>query len=279
MSRTPIRIGISRCLLGEAVRFDGGHKRDGFLTDVLSRYVEWVPVCPEVEVGLGTPREPMRLVGDPHAPRLITIKTGADHTETLARFSRRRVRELEALALSGYVFKKDSPSCGTERVRVYNRQGRQIRNGIGLFARAFMEQFPLVPVEEEGRLKAPASREHFLERVFHYRRWQDLLQGPVTRKAVVEFHARHASLVLAHSREHERALGRLVANARRYTPSGLARRYGVLFMDALAVRATARKPLTALDRLFEAAGRLPAIRPNPIPSGLESIGPVSSAPP
>lgn len=243
---SPLRIGISRCLLGEEVRFDGGHKRDCFLADTLSRYVEWVPVCPEVEVGLGIPREAMRLAGDAREPRLITIKTGIDHTRAMARFSRRRVRELEAMDLCGYVFKKDSPSCGTARVRVYNRHGTPTRTGVGLFARAFMEHFPLVPVEEEGRLHNPLLRENFLERVFYYRRWRDLMRGRVTRKAVMDFHAEHKSLLLAHSREHYEVLGRLVAHAKRYAPAELARRYGVFFLEGLKMQATARKRVNAL---------------------------------
>lgn len=246
---SPLRIGISRCLLGEEVRFDGGHKRDSFLADTLSRYVEWVPVCPEVEVGLGIPREAMRLVGDARAPRLITIKTGIDHTHAMERFSHRHVRELEAMDLCGYVFKKDSPSCGTERVRVYNRHGMPNRTGVGLFARAFMEHFPLVPVEEEGRLNDPLLQENFIERVFCYRRWRDLMRGRVTRKAVIDFHAEHKYLLLAHSREHYQVLGRLVGNAKRFAPTELARRYGVLFLEGLKMKATARKHVNVLNHI------------------------------
>lgn len=183
-----IRVGISRCLLGEEVRFDGGHKRDNFLVDTLGHYVEWVPVCPEVEVGLGTLREAMRLTGSADAPRLVTIKTGIDHTDAMVGYAERRVRELQALNLSGYVFKKDSPSCGMERIRIYNRQGMPNRQGVGLFARAFLRHFPLIPVEEEGRLNDPILRENFIERVFCYRRWRELTQGRLTRKAVNEFH-------------------------------------------------------------------------------------------
>lgn len=163
------RIGISRCLLGENVRYDGGHKRDGFLLETLSKHVEWVPVCPEVEVGLGTPREPMRLVGTPHAPRLITINTGVDHTDAMNRFARQRVRELEAMDLSGFVFKSDSPSCGLTRVPLFNEQGMETLDGDGLFARAFMAHFPLIPVEEESRLHDPQSVKSFLDRVLAYR--------------------------------------------------------------------------------------------------------------
>ena len=166
---TPLRIGISRCLLGEHVRHDGGHKRDGFLIEALSRHVEWVPVCPEVEVGMGTPREAIRLVGDPRTPRLVAINTGIDHTDTMNLFAQQRVRELDALNLSGYIFKADSPSCGTGGVPLFNVQGTETQDGIGLFARTFMMHFPLIPVEEESRLHDPQAIKNFLERVRAYR--------------------------------------------------------------------------------------------------------------
>src|SRR5262245_41119534 len=174
MNPDPIRIGISRCLLGEGVRFDGGHKHDRFLTDVLGRYVEWVPVCPELEVGMGVPREAVRLEGDVEAPRMVGTRTATDHTIKMRRFVAARVRQLAGLGLHGYVFKKGSPSCGMERVRIYGASGMPTRGGRGLFAAAFMRAFPLLPVEEEGRLNDPTLRESFIERVFAYRRWQDL---------------------------------------------------------------------------------------------------------
>lgn len=162
---SPLRIGISQCLLGDHVRYDGGHKRDTLLADTLSRQIEWVPVCPEVEAGLGVPREPMRLEGPPTSPRLVTITTNVDHTNTMARFSQRRVRELEALDLSGYVFKARSPSCGIGRVPLVSAQGVETPEGVGLFARAFMEHFPLIPVEDEDRLHDPQILKDFLKRV------------------------------------------------------------------------------------------------------------------
>src|SRR5205809_7765410 len=166
----PVLVGISQCLLGDNVRYDGGHKRDSVLIEALGRYVEWVPVCPEVEIGLGTPREPMRLVGDLHAPRLITTNTGVDHTDAMTRFAQQRVRELEALNLSGFVFKSASPSCGIRGVPLFNAQGTETQDGVGLYARAFMEHFPLIPVEEEGQLHDPQALKNFLERVFSYHR-------------------------------------------------------------------------------------------------------------
>nr|MBI3613275.1 DUF523 and DUF1722 domain-containing protein [Nitrospirota bacterium] len=245
----PIRIGISRCLLGEEVRYDGGHKRDSFLADTLGRHVEWVPVCPEVEAGLGTPREAMRLVGSAEAPRLLTIKSGLDHTHMMERFSRHRVRELDAMDLSGYVFKQGSPSCGVERVRVYRDQGMPARNGVGLFARIFQERFPLVPVEEEGRLADPSLRDNFLERVFSYARWREWQRRRLTRQGLVAFHTTHKFLLLAHSRPHYEALGRLVGNAKQYRPTDLAQAYASLFMEALQVKATVRKHVNVLQHM------------------------------
>lgn len=173
--------------------------------------MEWVPVCPEVEAGLGTPRDAMRLVGDPKHPRLVTIETGRDMTKPLFTFSQRKVKELKQAELSGFVFKKDSPSCGIERVRVFNQHGVPSRNGAGLFATSFMKSYPLVPVEDEGRLGDSSVREHFIERVIGYRQWRALSRKAVARESVVAFHAAHKFLSLAHNRAYSHALDRLVA--------------------------------------------------------------------
>lgn len=247
--RLPVRVGISRCLLGEAVRYDGGHKRDSFLVDVLGTFVDWVPVCPEVEAGMTTPREAICLVGDARRPHLVTVKSGQDLTTIMSSFSTQRAAELEANDLSGYVFKKDSPSCGMERVRVVNHQGMPARNGIGIFAKAFMEQFPLIPVEEEGRLCDPVLRDNFIERVFSYHRWRSMMLGPVSRNAVVEFHTMHKYALLAHSRDHYQALGHLTAQSDRYRPRDLLGRYGEIFMEALKIKATVRKHVNVLHHL------------------------------
>jgi len=245
----PLRLGISRCLLGDEVRFDGGHKKDEFLTEVLGRYVEWVPVCPEVEAGLGTPREAMRLVGDIQNPRLVTIKRGTDYTRALEMMTTHRIKQLKDMDLSGYVFKKGSPSCGIERVRVYNEHGMVSRKGVGLFARALTEQFPLIPVEEEGRLCDPALRENFIERIFCYRRWQDLVQSGVTRQALIQFHTIHKYLLLAHHPQQYAVLSGLVGQAYQHRPKELAHLYGELFMKVLAVKATVRKHVNALQHM------------------------------
>ena len=173
----PIRLGISACLLGESVRFDGGHKRDPFLTETFGPLVEWVPVCPEVECGLGTPRESMRLVRVDAGIRLLTVRTAVDLTGQLQQYSQRRVGELESEDLSGYVLKRDSPSCGMERVKIYGGQGAPAKSGRGIFAASLMERFPTLPVEEEGRLGDPRLRENFVERVFAYWRLRGLFSG------------------------------------------------------------------------------------------------------
>jgi uncharacterized protein YbgA (DUF1722 family)/uncharacterized protein YbbK (DUF523 family) len=250
MTTVALRLGISRCLLGEEVRYDGRHNLDNFLTEVLGRYVEWVPVCPEVEAGLGTPREAMRLVGDPQNPRLVTIESRIDHTRALETMTTNRIEGLKNLDLSGYVFKKGSPSCGIERVRIYNEHGKLSRNGVGLFARAFIKQFPLIPVEEEGRLCDPTLRENFIERVFCYRRWQDLIQSGVTREALAQFHTIHKYLLLAHHPQQCEVLGRLIGQASQYRPKELAHRYGELFMNTLAVKATVRKHVNVLQHIL-----------------------------
>lgn len=216
---------------------------------MVGRYVEWVPICPEVEAGLGTLREAMRLVGEARQPRLMTIKTVRDVTKPLMSFSKRKIEELAALDLSGYVFKKGSPSCGIERVRIFNQQGMPSRTGVGLFARAFMERFPLVPIEEEGRLCDPVLRDNFIDRVFCYHRWRILSRGPLTLQAVVEFHMAHKYHLLGHSRHHYQLLGRLVAQADCYRPAELIEHYDAAFMEALAVKATPRKHVNVLRHI------------------------------
>ena len=247
-SDLPLRLGISRCLLGEPVRYDGGHKLNPFLVDVLGQHVEWVPVCPEVEAGFGTPREAMRLVDDVAEPRLLTVRSHHDYTGRMRRYSQKRLREIQTLNLSGYVFKKDSPSCGTRRVRVYARDGRLLGTGKGLFAEAFQRAFPLTPIEEEGRLRDQGLRENFIERVFGYHRWQ-VLNARLTKGRLVAFHTVHKYLLLAHSQRHYRELGRLAANSKQYPVRELARTYGHLFMEALAVKTTIRKHVNVLQHL------------------------------
>jgi len=246
---TPLRIGISACLLGQQVRYDGGHKRDRFLTDTFGLFVEWVPVCPEVEAGFGTPREAMRLVDDDGRLRLVTVKTGIDLTGQLERFARRRVEQLAAEELSGYVLKKDSPSCGVERVKVYNAHAAPSRSGQGLFAAALCARYPHLPVEEEGRLSDARLRENFVERVFAYRRLRELFTGRWTVGGLVRFHTAHKLTLMAHSVVAYRELGRLVAAASTAKRSDLEGDYTRRFMTALAAIATPRRHTNVLQHM------------------------------
>ena len=232
-----IRVGVSKCLLGQHVRYDGGHKKDSFVTGLLARFVAFVPVCPEVEVGMGTPRESVRLVRLRDGVRMVGHRSGTDHTDAMRRWAEGRARQLEGEDLCGYVLKKDSPSCGMERVRVY-ATSPATRTGRGLFAEALMERMPLLPVEEEGRLNDPRLRENFIERVFAYRRLKDLLGSRWTLGDLVRFHTAEKLLVLAHDPAAYRVLGRLVAAAKGQPRTEVARGYGQEFMRGLSKLAT-----------------------------------------
>jgi uncharacterized protein YbbK (DUF523 family)/uncharacterized protein YbgA (DUF1722 family) len=240
-----VRVGISACLLGERVRWDGGEKRDAFLVERLGRFVEYVPVCPEVELGLGVPREPIDLVRVGGAIRLVG-RSGADHTERMRAFAERRLDELAALDLAGFVLKRGSPSCGVERVRVRGAGGGD--DGRGLFAAALMARMPLLPVEEEGRLGEPARRESFLERVFVSRRLRELFRPRWRRDALAAFHEAAELLLGAHAPSAWRALGRLVGEAERLPRAALAARYTAGVLGALARPATAEGHARVLRR-------------------------------
>lgn len=248
--RSELRIGVSSCLLGEEVRFDGGHKLDHFLVDTLARYVQFVEVCPEVGIGLGVPRETVRLVQIGARVHMVGNKTGADHTAAMERFAARKAEELEALDLSGYVLKKDSPSCGMERVRVYNPEsGMPAKDGRGLFAVALMARMPLLPIEEEGRLRDARLRENFIERIFAYRRLKNLFAPRWTRGDLVAFHTAHKLSLLAHDPPAYQALGRLVAEAKERPRAALAEEYQRVFMTALHKHASVRKQTNVLTHM------------------------------
>ena len=244
-----IRVGVSACLLGQEVRYDGGHKRDAFLTEVLGPFVEWVPVCPEVEVGLGVPRPPIRLIGDPNAPRLVVEKTGEDLTSRMRRWASGRIGELEALGLHGYVFKRGSPSCGLVRVPVHGEDGRPGRVGRGLFAAALTDALPLLPVEEEGRLTDAGIRESFIERVFAAARWQAFTASRPRVRDLVAFHAAHKFAILAHSPRHYAGLAGWSAGAGPRLVGETLQTYGTRLAQALAVRATRARHVNVLQHL------------------------------
>jgi uncharacterized protein YbgA (DUF1722 family)/uncharacterized protein YbbK (DUF523 family) len=245
-----IKLGVSACLLGEQVRYDGGHKLDRFLRDTLGRYVTFVPVCPEVECGLPTPRESMRLVGDPADPRLVTTRTGIDHTERMQTWARRRLDELAAEDLCGFVFKKNSPSSGMTRVKIYNAAGNPANVGSGLFAKAFMDRFPLLPVEDEGRLHDPKLRENFIERMFALRRWRSHLAGGRDLGGLVAFHTCEKLLLLSHNTDSYRALGKLVAAGKQQELPALYDAYERIFMKALGFASTRAKHMNVLQHML-----------------------------
>jgi uncharacterized protein YbgA (DUF1722 family)/uncharacterized protein YbbK (DUF523 family) len=246
------RVGISSCLLGESVRWDAGHKRDPYVVDVLGAHVEWVPVCPEVEAGFGTPRETMNLVRRSGGGlRLMTTKTAVDVTAQLEAAAGSRVEALVAADLSGYILKKDSPSCGMERVRVYSKPGTPPeRTGRGLFAAALMARLPNLPVEEEGRLSDMRLRENFIERVFAYGRVRALFASPWSMGDLVKFHTAHKMALLAHSTVAYRALGQLVAAARTRKREAVARDYETGFMRALSAMATPKRHANVLQHMM-----------------------------
>jgi uncharacterized protein YbgA (DUF1722 family)/uncharacterized protein YbbK (DUF523 family) len=246
-----LRLGVSACLLGRKVRYDGQHKRDAFVTDVLGPFVEWVPVCPEFEVGMGVPREPVRLVGGALGTKLVGERSGRDWTWAMRRVAAARVKELEKLDLHGYVTKKDSPSCGLERVRVHRaRGGPTRRDGVGMFVRVLAERMPLLPLEEEGRLNDPALRESFVERIFAYARWKAALARGMRRGDLVAFHAAHKLALMSHSPAAYRALGAIVGGLSRGPAAKTIETYGRGFMEALRAPATRGRHANVLQHML-----------------------------
>lgn len=252
----PIRIGVSGCLLGEAIRFDGGHKRSRFVTDELGPFVEWVSVCPEVEAGMGIPRPAIRIVqpagtSEESEQRLVEVKSGRSHTSVMDRYAKSRVHALAREDLCGYVLKKDSPSCGMTRVRVWSEseQGGATRDGRGFFARVLEDRMPLLPIEEEGRLEDPLLRERFVTRIFAYRRLKLFFDARWTVGELVVFHTEHKMQLLAHSERGYRELGRIVAGARRRPRAEVRDHYSETFMRALATHATRKRHTNVLQHM------------------------------
>jgi uncharacterized protein YbgA (DUF1722 family)/uncharacterized protein YbbK (DUF523 family) len=227
LSAKALRLGVSACLLGQKVRFDGGHKHDNYTTDVLARWFELVPMCPEMEIGLGTPRESLRLIRSGAHVRLVAPKSDTDITDTMQAYAAKRARSIaRQRQLCGFVLKKDSPSCGLERVRVYGEPGVPARDGRGLFAAALVDQNPALPAEEEGRLNDPRLRENFLTRVFAYSRWLALEDEGMTRAKLFRFHEHHKYVLMAHSQTGLRSLGNLLGSAAKSAGiNALAARY------------------------------------------------------
>ena len=244
-------VGVSACLLGQRVRWDGGHKSDDFLIGMLGRYVQWVPVCPEVEVGLPVPRDTLRLVRRGTEVRMVMPRSGTDHTDAMQAYAVRTARDLAARDLCGFVLKKDSPTCGMARVKVYPESGGSpARDGRGLFAAELLRQMPHLPIEEEGRLSDPRLRENFVGRLFAYRRLKSLFAARWRLADLVAFHAAHKLLLLAHSPAAYAHLGRLVATAKGQPRDDLRDRYEGEFMAALAVLATPGRHANVLQHML-----------------------------
>lgn len=249
MNTPAIRIGISACLLGKEVRFDGGHKRSRYITDTLAEHFEFVPFCPEVAIGMGIPRQPIRLAGDVRAPQALGVKTPElNVTQPLRDYGRKVAGQIDALC--GFVFKKDSPSCGLERVKLYNDKGMAERSATGLFAAEIVSARPLLPVEDEGRLNDPDLRESFITRVYVYVRWQALLKGGLTKAALIDFHTSHKYLLLAHSNVVYRQLGRLLSGLDTQPLEDLAASYIGQLMQALRKPATRKRHTNVLQHLL-----------------------------
>lgn len=245
-----IKLGISACLLGENVRYNGGHAHDHYLTNTLGQWVDYVPVCPEVECGLPVPRETMRLVGDPENPVLMTNKTKKDMTAQMKNWADKRVRDLEDSDLCGFIFKSKSPSSGLFRVKVYTEEGMPVNQGTGIWARKFTEHFPLLPVEEEGRLHDPGLRENFIQRIFVFKRWQEVLKKGKTRGNLVDFHTRHKLLLLSHNQKNYRAMGKLVASPKDATPTELFERYVEILNQTMMLKTTRPKNVNVLIHIM-----------------------------
>lgn len=239
-----IKVGISSCLLGEKVRYDGGHKLDHYLKDTLGQFIEWIPVCPEVECGLGVPRESMRLVKVGDEVRLMTIKSKIDHTERMEKWIKEKLKALENYDLCGFVFKSRSPSSGLYSAKVYDEKGNFIGKTAGFFAKAFSEHFKNIPVEEDGRLQNPAIRENFIERVFVYHRWLEIKKSGFTYKKLIDFHTNIKLTLLSHSPKHYRLLGKFVAEGRKN--KNIYEEYFSQLMEGLKLKATVSKNTNVL---------------------------------
>lgn len=249
-SDQPIRVAISACLLGRKVRYDGGHKHDPFLTETLGQYVEWVPVCPEVEIGLGVPRPTLRLESWDGEIHLIMPSESRDLTEAMKAFAHRRLKELAGAEICGYVLKKNSPSCGMERVKVYKSDGHPVGKDRGVFAGVLLESMPYLPVEEEGRLHDPRLRENWVTRIFAFHRLKTLWKQRWSMNDLVAFHTAHKYLLLAHSPEHYKRLGQLVARGKSLSREELKLQYEAEFMTGLRRLATPAKNVNVLHHML-----------------------------
>jgi uncharacterized protein YbgA (DUF1722 family)/uncharacterized protein YbbK (DUF523 family) len=244
-----IRVGVSACLLGQEVRYNGTHKHMPLLTQELAKYFDLVPTCPEMGAGMGVPRPPIRLVGDVAAPRAVRVDDpSADFTEPLQQYAAARIPELNDLA--GYIFIKNSPSCGLFRVKVYQENGYPSPTpGRGIFAAALTNAMPLLPVEEDGRLNDPVLRENFIARVFATHAWQQLCTRGLTAAGLIDLHSRYKYTLMAHAPQDYSKLGQLLADAGKHKPTELGPRYFELMMQLLQRKATRKTNTNVLMHL------------------------------
>lgn len=245
-----IKLGIASCLLGNPVRWNGGHKLDRFIVHTLGQHIDFVPVCPESECGLGIPRDTMHLAGDPAAPRLVTTKTGEDKTAQMQRWAKKRLKELEGEDLCGYIFKTKSPSSGMRKLKVFATREQIFYNGVGIFARMFMDRFPNLPFIDDGMLHDPGLRANFIEQVFTLRRWREVLSQRKTMGRLVAFHTRQKMLIMSHSQKHYREMGKLVAAGKSLPLRELYARYETLLLDSLRLKATIKKNSNVLQHIL-----------------------------
>ncbi len=245
-----VKIGIASCLLGNSVRWNGGHKRDRFIVNTMGQHIDFVAVCPESECGLGIPRETMHLAGDPAAPRLVTTKTGEDKTAQMQRWAQKRLKELAGEGLCGYIFKTKSPSNGMRSLKVFATRKQVFYNGVGIFARMFMERFPNLPVIDDGMLHDPGLRANFIEQIFILRRWRDVLAERKTVGHLVAFHTRQKLLIMSHSQKHYREIGKLVAGGKTLPAGDLYTRYERLLLESLRLKTTIKKNCNVLMHIL-----------------------------
>jgi uncharacterized protein YbgA (DUF1722 family)/uncharacterized protein YbbK (DUF523 family) len=244
-----LKIGISSCLLGMNVRYDGGHKKDDFIINILGESADLIPVCPELEAGFGVPREEVRMVGSVYSPKVIGLQSGEDKTKIISNYTSKRIIKNDIKNLDGFILKKNSPSCGMEKVKIYDSSGIPKNIGTGVFARTLMDKYPNLPIEEEGRLRDLDTRENFIVRIIFYRRLLDLFRKKFNRTDIIEFHTSIKYLMLAHSPKHYRILGELVGNIKTYQPKRFKEEYKKNYMEGLKLKSTVKKNVNVLQHI------------------------------
>jgi len=249
MHNQKIAIGVSACLLGAKVRFDGGHKHNRYIEGLLGEHFSFVSYCPEVAIGMTIPRDPIRLVNTDGEIRVVASRDpDVDYSKQLTRYGNEVAGAIQHLR--GFIFKKDSPSCGIERVKVYTENGYPKRNGTGFFANEIMKQNPLLPVEEEGRLNDHVLRENFVNRVYVYDRWMELVKSGVSKSRLIDFHTRHKYLLLAHNQQVYRELGRKLSSLERVDVDEFAQEYILAVMTTLKQKANRKTHVNVLQHLL-----------------------------